>query len=442
MFAVVAQRIRASGCGPEGRRFEPCRLHHIFRAMQFVNYNPKKIWHSNKNQKNAGKAQKSNQYKKSWFKLNLNIDFKNFLFFKKKDDSRITSQTKSGLTKSHYPGQNSDNAMKVFAPKTIPDKIKDKVLPTKKQTRSFGFKKIEFLKPNQFSNKISIWRKELKLWLVKIQLFPRLNFLIGTGSLIILLFFFFYLCFFDTNFIIKDYQINFSPGSYLSNQDTIKLITEVKNSKLLGFIPNNQYWFLNSQNLTTVMNKYEKEVIDVKVVDRVWPNKAILEVTTQPILLTLGINNGEYWRISQNGKVLSSDDAALRDKLVIVDRPISLNRSGVTLQNYSFQDDVVQLNRFWFVNWLWKLMDLLQYKVISTNLPSLFDTDVILTLDSGTKLYFDSSALAQDSQKKRIETVLDSKYRTEINLNQVKYFDFRISRRVYICMQNKECATS
>jgi len=149
-------------------------------------------------------------------------------------------------------------------------------------------------------------------------------------------------------------------------------------------VPNNQYWFLNSQNLTSAMSKFEPEIVDVKVQDRIWPNKVVLEITTQPILLTLGINNGEYWRISQTGKVLSSDEAGLREKLVNVERPISLNRSGVTLQNYSFQDDLPQLNRFWFINWIWKVLELQNYKVLSTTLPSLFDTDIIITLDSGT----------------------------------------------------------
>ena len=355
---------------------------------------------------------------------------------------------KNRQNRTVYPGQASSNQMKVFAPKpstetiaeSITENIISKVLHSKKSKFSFGFKSTEYLKPQAFAGLASSWQKEFKLWLIKIQLIPRLNALIGMGSLVVLLLFFFYLCFFDTNFIVKNYQINFTNGSYISNEDMAKIVQSVKDAKLLGIVPNNQYWFLNSQNLTASMSKYEPQIREVKVIDRIWPDKAILEITTEPILLTLGINTGEYWRVSQEGRIISKDEAGLREKLVVVERPISLNRSGLTLKNYSFKDDLPQLNRFWFINWLWKLLGLLNYKVVSTSLPSLFDTDITITLDSGTKLYFDSSALAQDSQKKRIETVLDSKYRSEINLGQINYLDFRISRKVFVCLQNRECS--
>ncbi len=424
--------------------------------MLSINYNPKKLW-SSKNKKNkfpsSTNQDNNSKYlpkKKSRFEFNF---FKNILRAKtnlKSDLGSILSpkakKFSSSNNKQSYPISGQSSNMKVFAPKALPDNIVAKVIPARKSKFSFGFKPVkklqESLHPRTFFGFMASWQKEFKLWLAKIQLIPRLNQLIWLGSLIVFLMFFVYLCLFDTTFIVKNYEIRFAKGSYLSATDMAKIIESSKNSKLLGIIPNNQYWFLNSQNLTTVFSKNQKEIRDVKVIDRVWPNSAILEITTEPILLTLGINNGEYWRISQSGEVLSKDDSGLREKLVTVDRPISLNKSGVTLQNYSFQDDLPQLNRFWFINWLWKLMDLLNYKVISTTLPSLFDTDVILTLDSGTKLYFDSTSLAQESQKKRVETVLDSKYRTEINLGEINYFDFRISRKVYICLQNRECTSN
>lgn len=404
--------------------------------MPSVQYNPRKLWNSVR--KNTGKNYKTTKKTFKLFGLNLKL-FSN-PFSSKKVTSKLNNQQSNNQKRSLYPGQTSGNSIKVFAPKNIPEKIIDKVIPQKKTKWQFGFKTPASLKVSAITDYFQSWQKEFKLWLVKIQLIPRLNFLVGIGSALVLMFFFLYLCFFDTYFIVNEYQITFTKGSYISSDDTVKIIQNMKSSKLLGIVPNNQYWFLNSQNLTSAMSKFEPEIVEVKVQDRIWPNKAILEITTQPILITLGINNGEYWRISQTGKVLSSDEAGLREKLVNVERPISLNRSGVTLQNYSFQDDLPQLNRFWFINWIWKVLELQNYKVLSTTLPSLFDTDIIITLDSGTKLYFDSNALPQDSQKKRIDTILDSKYRTDINLGDIKYLDFRIPRKVFICLQNRECS--
>jgi hypothetical protein len=403
--------------------------------MPSVQYNPRKLWNSVR--KNTGKNYKT---EKSFKLFGLNLHFFSNPFSSKKAINKTNNNQNNNQSRNLYPGQKNLNSIKVFAPKSIPEKIIDKVIPQKKKKWQFGFKTPSSLKVSAIQDYFQSVQKEFNLWLVKIQLIPRLNFLVGVGSAIVLLFFFFYLCFFDTYFIVNEYEIKFTEGSYISSNDTVKIIQNIKDSKLLGIVPNNQYWFLNSQNLTSAMSKFEPEIVEVKVQDRVWPNKAILEITTQPILITLGINNGEYWRISQTGKVLSSDEAGLREKLVNVERPISLNRSGVTLQNYSFQDDLPQLNRFWFINWIWKVLELQNYKVLSTTLPSLFDTDIIITLDSGTKLYFDSNSLPQDSQKKRIDTILDSKYRTDINLGEIKYLDFRIPRKVFICLQNRECS--
>ncbi|NJS41626.1 hypothetical protein HC766_04775 [Candidatus Gracilibacteria bacterium] len=190
-------------------------------------------------------------------------------------------------------------------------------------------------------------------------------------------------------FLVKTYSVNFAQGSYIDETKTAELIDNIHKDKFLGLIPNNSLWFLNGSNLTLTAKKFNTEVDSIKVQNRIWPNQAIISVTTEPILLTLGINGDEYWRISKTGKVVSQDTAKLRENLVVVDKPVIFDKSNTDLSNYSFVDNKEQLNRFWFIKWLWRNLDAKEISYNKTTIPSLIDTDVIITTTSGTELLFD-----------------------------------------------------
>jgi hypothetical protein len=206
-------------------------------------------------------------------------------------------------------------------------------------------------------------------------------------------------------------------------------------------VPSNQLWFLNSQNLTYVAKKSNPEIAHVSVDRRVWPNTTELSITTEPILLTLGINNGEYWRISKEGEIVTQDDAGIREKLVVVDLKVDFNKSDKRLSDISFVNNSTQLNRFWYTIWLWEQLKPFELEIVKTSYPSLFDTDVNIHLSNGTVLNFSSETTSLDGQKKRIESVFShQKYIAEIKSGVYKYVDFRVFKKLFLCKIGELCA--
>ena len=71
-------------------------------------------------------------------------------------------------------------------------------------------------------------------------------------------------------------------------------------------------------------------------------------------MVTLGLNNGqEYWRVGQTGRIVSKDEANLRENLVVVEYPVVLTVSGqvetpqrISFANYSFEQDLTNLTVF------------------------------------------------------------------------------------------------
>jgi hypothetical protein len=320
---------------------------------------------------------------------------------------------------------------------------------SKEKKFQWGVKSVENIRSEaeRFSPK-NLWMG-LKFQIKKYRVFERFNSFMLYTTLASLCAFFIYLCFFDTFFLIKDYRVTFSQSSYLSPEDVDGVVDTIKEDRLFGIIPNNQFWYLSSRSLTLAAQSEHPEIELIEVTRKMWPNQAELEIQTEPILITLGINNSEYWRIGYDGSVVSTDAGGLRENLVIVERPVRFNRPEATLQDYSFAGncdennteirECLQLNRFWFVVWLWNILDLVDIDYSKTILPSLFDTDVVIELSSGSQLIFDSGIMSKEVQRDRIVSVLDSIIGGQVNSGEIVYIDFRQPKKVYLCRVGQAC---
>jgi hypothetical protein len=347
---------------------------------------------------------------------------------------------------------------KIFEPKKQ-DLLKEKVKQTIKIPKisrpkkhfSFGVKPSQYFKNiNQFSPRTVFLN--VKYTISKWRITERLNQFIFGSIFVFTALFIVYLSLFDTLFLVKSYSISFDYNeknqqySYLDTVATKDLINTIKKQRFLGLVPSNQLWFLNSQNLTNVAQKSNPSVTNVSVERRIWPNNAQLKITTEPILLTLGITlgnntaNSEYWRIARDGEIMTSDDSGIREKLVVVEKSVQFNKSDKNLRDISFTNNSEQLDRFWFTMWLWDTLKEQNIPVLKTSYPSLFDNDVNVHLANGTILQFTNQTSSKEGQKLRIEQFFSNpKYRVQLDEGKYGYVDFRIPKRIFICNRGELC---
>jgi hypothetical protein len=339
----------------------------------------------------------------------------------------------------------SNNQVRVFKPRKS-ELLKEKIKTSfgnntfKNKQFLFGFKnfKVDFSDKNNISNGFT--------WLIR-QITTQINRLAGFSLVILVFLFVVYLMFFDTFFLVSNYLISFSDTSHLGEKE-ISLITKNFNDrKVFGIIPNNQYWFANSLNLTATAKNEIPEIQFIEVKKRVWPNTLELEISTEPILLTMVIkekSEKKYWRISQSGRVVTEDKAGVFEKLVTVETPIAFtgsNTGSLTMQDYKLENNTVQLNRFWAIIWLWEQFKDTNIEIVSTNLPSLLDTDIILKTKTGVDLYFNSKDVSKEIVKQRLQTVFRSSLVSDIENSKLAYMDFRLqNKRIVICYNDSVCA--
>lgn len=358
---------------------------------------------------------------------------------------------------SHIPAKSTIN--KVFKPSS-PELIKQSLNSLTgpigrridNKTFAFGFKSLTQLTAEATRiNFGDIWRI-LRLQLVKLSNFKKLNWLIARLTLASFIIFIAYLSFFDTFFIVTNYQIVFTRGenssqtSYLDSNQTGQLLDLFSRSRLGGIFPSNQYWFLTDQNLTLNAKTIVPEIQSVRIIERYWPSGAKLQITTDPILATLAVKQTQqtqYWRVSTEGRVLGLDEAALYENLVQVELPFSFEQPISDLSEVKvFQNFGEQLSRLYFARQFVAFLVDNGLQVASTSINSLnpADPDVNFYLTSGTKLMFDVSKFDLESQKSRLKLLLESGARDQILDNQLLYIDMRISRQVFVCARNTECA--
>jgi hypothetical protein len=347
--------------------------------------------------------------------------------------------------------------IRVFKPKNedlLKEKIKSKINLGKKPSKQFlfGFKNFQSQFENPFEPlKSENINKALNFYLIKWRVLERINFFIAASLIIFLSLFILFLSFFDTYFLIKNYKVSFSQGSYLSQEETQNVIKKIEERKNLGVLPNNQYWFLNDYTLTLSAREVVPEIISVKIIRRIWPKTAELEITTEPILLTLEVtekNISKYWRVSKSGRIVSEDDSSVREKTVKVGQSIFLAEVGgakrtASFKDYNLEENYLQVNRLWAVIWLWQQLEKAELEITQTILPSISDTDVVILTKDNVKLIFDTdpNKVPKEIQRLRLETVLKSDLRKEIVENKLDYIDFRpINKRIDLCYRGASCA--
>lgn len=376
-----------------------------------------------------------------------------------KPDSEKNSQIfklNSKIVSSRNSFHKEDSKIRVFKPKNedlLKEKIKSRITLNKKPQKQFlfGFKNFQNQWQNPFESlKVENLNKTLNFYLVKWRFFERINIFIASGLVIFMSFFIFYLSFFDTYFLIKNYKVSFSEGSYLSQEETESVFKTIENQQVFGLLPNNQYWFVNDYTLTLAARQKVPEIVSVKVLRRIWPKTAEIEITTEPILLTLEVtdrNISKYWRISKNGRIITQDDSSIREKTAKVEQPIFLASVGneqksASFKDYNLEENYLQVNRLWGVVWLWQELEKFEVEITETVLPSISDTDVIITTKEGVKLIFETDAnkVPKEIQRLRLETTLKSDLRKEILENKLSYIDFRPSnKRIDLCYRGATC---
>lgn len=346
-------------------------------------------------------------------------------------------------SESNISQESNTNTNKVFQPVKI--KVEKPNFWSEISHRFYDWKKTKY----DFE-----WFREINSWFVNFHILRKINKNISRVICALLLIFVSYLSFIDTQFIIKSYDIRFGENSYLSQAQTEFLIDSLQKNKVLGFLPNNQYWFLNSQTLTASAKEIIPDIDSINLESRVWPNKATLIINTKPILVTLSVkenNEQKYWRISPDGNVVSADNAGIWENLILVEKPYVIsfqdkqNSDSASLKNFSFKNNKVQINKFSLIQKLLPILKENGIKVVSTSVPSLVDSDIFFLTENGTKLMFDSQVFDSESQIKRVSEFLkkiDNNGNKVLDLEQngkLKYIDFRIAKRLYFCYNGDKC---
>lgn len=279
-----------------------------------------------------------------------------------------------------------------------------------------------------------------------------------------------YYTFLDNTFTLNQYTIGFSQGSYLNPEQTRTLTQVIQTQKQLGFLPQNQYWYINSPSLTLSSREFLPQIKSIAIKNKTWNSAVELEIEVEPALITLGvIENGQlkFWRVDKNGFVLGQDVSGIYENLVMVQTPLSIASSenlettstqsnNNTLQSYNFENNLTQLNRFYFSIWVKNFLNTLGYQNFSLSFPSLSDEDVVATLASGSQIYFNSTAFDSAVQARRFQSVLTTKFNSNSSNNSnsdsqntiansleagtIHYLDLRIPKRVFICQKNTACA--
>jgi hypothetical protein len=248
-----------------------------------------------------------------------------------------------------------------------------------------------------------------------------------------------YLALIDRYFLVKNINIFFPTGSYLSKNDTTDFKTNFENSYLSMFAKNS-IWFLSSTVLTSMAQEINPTIESVEIVERILPNTINIKVKTEPILATIAINDTEYWRVSKSGKFVTEDDIGLRQDLITINTPIIWNKANYKLSEFNINNVDGQLDKLYFVNYVKKIIEEQGYKLTKTVFNSLEDNNVNFVINNNTVLKFDHTKISIFNTNNRLVNLLNNKKINEkILQNEVSYLDFRISENVFMCEKGRSC---
>jgi hypothetical protein len=249
-----------------------------------------------------------------------------------------------------------------------------------------------------------------------------------------------YLLVVDKYFLVKNIDITFAKGSYLSRRDAVEFKKSFESS-YLNLIAKNQIWFISSPVITTIAREINSEIADVEIIERILPNTLKLKISTQPILATLNFNNNQSWRISKTGRFTTQDDIGLQDKPVNVTKPIIWNTNQYDLSKFNIRNINGQLNRLYFIEYTNKLLQDIDLNIVKSNLETIDDTQTNIITTNDTQLLFDSENMNLVNHTSRVKNVLtNTKIQDSIRSNKMSYIDFRIPENVFLCYKGSKCS--
>ncbi len=258
-----------------------------------------------------------------------------------------------------------------------------------------------------------------------------------------------YLTTFSTDFLVKNYNIKFTTGSYVDPLTTQKIVQNFTQKNLLVVIPDNHFWFLNNQTLTAAAREIEPSITKVQLDGRYWPDRADLSISTEPILTTLKINS-DYYLISHTGKVIGKNFGGDREKIVMVSaNHKNVDSEALTKVFSEFRPDSLvqnnQLNRLYFIDQALPKLQERGLKIVRIEIKTLFerDTDVFFTTENESKIIMDSQNIPLNENLNRLDTMIQTtKLGKDIKESKISYLDLRISSRIYVCNVGSECDTN
>ncbi len=246
------------------------------------------------------------------------------------------------------------------------------------------------------------------------------------------------LAFIDTNFIITNWQFEFSPNSYLDSGKSRELQKFLQSNRLAGIIPNNHLLFLDATNMEISVKDKFPEITKIDIVQKSFPSSATIRISTEPVLATLIMkvnSQTEFWRIAQNGKIISRDNHNLLTNSIYVDKDITYNKEeGSFEQTNFFGANLEQLDKLYTIEYVKELVTNFGLKIARVSIPSLSSPDKNFTiwLDNQVRLIFNSSQFDKRSIEARVQKVLNSPLLTQIKSSKIRYIDMRVAYRIYV----------
>lgn len=393
---------------------------------------------NNQKKINARKNQVKSKSSKSGLLSKLGL-------FKKKSKTKPFKRQSLKEIKSQH--NNSKEVSKVFlqknkSPQKTSAKWKKKERPKQKKLKNIGF---VFFKIKNLT-KPSVWVSIFKRFLILIHFKSWKKVIFGYLIIISILASALYISFWDRYFLVRDYEIELANSqghrSYLSNEQIQSLVETWQQSKNLIFLPNNQYWYANEKSYLEIAKNLYPEITDIEIVQKSWPDTMKIRIYTKPVLATLRLEVDDrtyYLRIGDDGKVINFDKAEVKDSVISVQLKTT-NTTEAELLAYDFSQNSIVYNRLWFIKSLREWFGENQKNIVGIEIPTPIDSDLVITFETGTKFYLNSQNIAWQNQIARLNFFYSyEKWQQENQQGLIKYVDFRINNKIFICYKDRGC---